>query len=45
MADVMPPNQAPIHLVKETLGHASIATTGKYLHVRPNNSSALALKV
>ncbi|WP_207462147.1 tyrosine-type recombinase/integrase [Azospirillum sp. SYSU D00513] len=38
-------NQAPIHLVKETLGHASIATTGKYLHVRPNNSSALALKV
>ena len=31
---------APIHLVQATLGHASIATTGRYLHVRPNDSSS-----
>ncbi|RYZ60995.1 MAG: site-specific integrase [Proteobacteria bacterium] len=30
---------APIHLVQATLGHASIATTGKYLHARPQESS------
>lgn len=30
---------APIHLVQATLGHSSIATTGKYLHARPNDSS------
>ncbi len=33
-------NGAPIHLVQSTLGHASIATTGRYLHARPNDSSA-----
>lgn len=31
---------APIHLVQATLGHSSIATTGKYLHARPTDSSA-----
>ena len=31
---------APIHLVQATLGHASVATTGRYLHARPNDSSA-----
>jgi len=31
---------APIHLVQATLGHASVATTGKYLHARPSDSSA-----
>lgn len=31
---------APINLVRETLGHASIATTGKYSHARPNESSS-----
>jgi integrase/recombinase XerD len=36
---------APIHLVKDTLGHASIATTGKYLHARPTESSAKYLGV
>jgi integrase/recombinase XerD len=30
---------APIHLVQNTLGHSSIATTGKYLHARPSDSS------
>jgi integrase/recombinase XerD len=31
---------APIHLVQATLGHASVATTSRYLHARPNQSSA-----
>lgn len=31
---------APIHLVQSTLGHASVATTGRYLHARPADSSA-----
>lgn len=35
----------PINLVQVTLGHASIATTGIYLHVRPQESSALYLAV
>src|SRR6058998_2023284 len=30
----------PIHLVQATLGHASVATTGRYLHARPTDSSA-----
>jgi integrase/recombinase XerD len=29
----------PIHLVQATLGHSSVATTGKYLHARPTDSS------
>lgn len=31
---------APISLVQSTLGHASVATTGRYLHARPNDSSS-----
>ncbi len=31
---------APIHLVQTTLGHASITTTGRYLHARPDDSSS-----
>jgi integrase/recombinase XerD len=31
---------APIHLVQATLGHASINTTGRYLHARPKESSS-----
>ncbi|TCO07522.1 tyrosine-type recombinase/integrase [Camelimonas lactis] len=36
---------APIHLVKDTIGHASVATTGRYLHARPNDSSSKYLGV
>lgn len=35
--------RAPIHLVQATLGHASISTTGRYLHARPSESSSLYL--
>lgn len=35
---------ATVHLVKQTLGHASIATTGLYLHARPSDSSSLYLE-
>jgi integrase/recombinase XerD len=31
---------APIQLVQATLRHASVATTGRYLHARPTDSSA-----
>lgn len=36
---------APIHLVQVTLGHASVATTGRYLHVRPKEGSSRFLSV
>lgn len=36
---------APISLVQATLGHASIATTGRYLHARPSESSSSYLPV
>ncbi len=36
---------APIHLVQATLGHASVATTGRYLHARPNDSSGRYLAI
>ena len=31
---------APITLVRDTLGHASIATTDRYAHAKPNDGSA-----
>lgn len=34
---------APIHLLSQTLGHSSVATTSKYLHAKPNDSSGLYL--
>ena len=36
---------AAIHLVQTTLGHASVATTGRYLHARPTDSPARYLPV
>src|SRR6266849_10299923 len=36
---------AAIHLVQATLGHSSVATTGRYLHARPTDSSARYLPV
>ena len=35
--------RAPIHLVQTTLGHASVSTTGRYLHARPMESSSFYL--
>jgi integrase/recombinase XerD len=35
----------PIHLVQATLGHASITTTGRYLHARPKESSSRYLSL
>jgi integrase/recombinase XerD len=37
--------QTPLPLIQQTLGHASLETTGMYLHVRPKDSSALHLSV
>lgn len=34
---------APIHLVSQSLGHASVATTSRYLHARPSDCSSLYL--
>ena len=34
---------AKIHPVQATLGHSDISTTGRYLHARPDESSALYL--
>jgi integrase/recombinase XerD len=36
---------APIHLVQATLGHSSVATTSRYLHARPGDSSARFLSL
>lgn len=36
---------APAHLVRDTLGHGSIATTNQYLHARPDESSSQFLGV
>ncbi len=35
----------PIHLLKESLGHSDISTTGRYLKARPNESSSKYLGV
>ena len=37
-------NGCPIHLVQKQLNHSSIATTGRYLHARPTESSSEYLK-
>lgn len=35
----------PLHVLQTTLGHASIATTGKYLHAQPTDSSSCYLEL
>jgi len=37
-------NGAPAHLVQSTVGHASLATTSRYAHARPNDSSSRYLR-
>lgn len=36
---------APAHLVRDTLGHASLSTTNEYTHARPDQSSSQYLGV
>ena len=36
---------APISLVRDTLGHQSLETTSRYLHARPGESSSLYLSI
>ena len=36
---------APIHLVQAQLGHASLTTTSKYTHVRPDDTSSRYLAI
>jgi integrase/recombinase XerD len=36
---------APIHVVQGTLGHSSLAMTGRYLHVRPGESAGRYLAI
>ena len=36
---------APVHQVRETAGHASLATTTAYAHARPGDSSGLYLPI
>lgn len=38
-------HNAPIHLVQQTLAHSSVATTGRYLHARPSDSSSKYLNL
>ena len=38
-------NGAPVHLVKDSLGHASLTTTSKYTHARPTESSCNYISV
>ena len=35
----------PLHILQHSLGHASVATTSLYLHVRPNKGSSTYLDV
>jgi integrase/recombinase XerD len=35
----------PIHVLQQTLGHANVSTTSKYLHAKPNAGSSQYLKL
>lgn len=34
---------APVHVVQQTLGHTSLATTSRYTHARPGQSAGAYL--
>jgi len=38
-------NGAPIHVVQQSLGHASLVTTTRYAHVKPGNGSSQYIKI
>ncbi|HZO75259.1 MAG TPA: tyrosine-type recombinase/integrase [Ktedonobacteraceae bacterium] len=38
-------NGAPVHVVKESLGHASLVTTTKYAHIKPGAGTSQYLKI
>jgi len=37
-------NGAPLNLIQQTLGHSSLAITGRYTHAKPTDSSGMYLK-
>lgn len=36
-------NKCPVHVVQQSLGHASLATTTRYVHARPDDGSGMYL--